>query len=410
MSETVAVKQQLTQAVLQNKALSKTGLQERLFAHAFTQLVYPQIWEDPEIDMQALDIKPDHNLVCIASGGCNIMSYLMRQPASITAVDLSPAHVALNKLKLVAAKHSPNYQTFYNFFGQAADPVNPNVYDIYFRPHLDKTTNAYWNSRKGLTGRKIDMFANGFYRYGLLGKFIRSVHAFTKLYGVDLSEFTECRTPDEQKRFFKIKIEPIFESRFLKFIVNNRISLFGLGIPPQQYEALASVANGDIMAVLKERTRSLMCDFPLKENYFAWQAFAGRYNADGTGPVPPYLKIENLSILRKTADRVDVRNESLTKYLSTVPACSKNGYVLLDAQDWMTDDQLADLWGQITRTATPKARVIFRTAGISSILPGRVPDKILCHWDYLEEQSEELNQKDRSAIYGGFHIYEFKGN
>ena len=38
-------------------------------------------------------------------------------------------------------------------------------------------------------------------------------------------------------------------------------------------------------------------------------------------------------------------------------------YVLLDAQDWMTDEQLNELWSEITRTARPDARVIFRTAG-----------------------------------------------
>jgi S-adenosylmethionine-diacylglycerol 3-amino-3-carboxypropyl transferase len=79
--------------------------------------------------------------------------------------------------------------------------------------------------------------------------------------------------------------------------------------------------------------------------------------------------------------------------------------VLLDAQDWMTDQQLNDLWCEITRTARPDARVIFRTAAEPSLLPGRVDDDVLAHWQYKAEQSRDLTRRDRSAIYGGFHLY-----
>ncbi|MCK5748642.1 MAG: DUF3419 family protein, partial [Oricola sp.] len=105
MSDTLTVQEQLGAAVHQNFALSKTGLLERVFSRAFNGLVYPQIWEDPDVDMAALDLAPDEDLFCIASGGCNAMSYLTARPASVTAVDLSPAHVALLRLKAAAAQH-----------------------------------------------------------------------------------------------------------------------------------------------------------------------------------------------------------------------------------------------------------------------------------------------------------------
>jgi ABC-type molybdate transport system ATPase subunit len=66
--------------------LSTEGLLEILFTLAFKGLVYPQIWEDPEIDMEALALTPDCQVVAIASGGSNILSYLTAQPGRITAV------------------------------------------------------------------------------------------------------------------------------------------------------------------------------------------------------------------------------------------------------------------------------------------------------------------------------------
>ena len=79
--------------------------------------------------------------------------------------------------------------------------------------------------------------------------------------------------------------------------------------------------------------------------------------------------------------------------------------MLLDAQDWMTDGQLNALWTEITRTAAPGARVIFRTAAEQSLLPGRLSPALLDQWRYEEDASRDYSARDRSAIYGGFHLY-----
>ena len=50
---------------------SRAGMLERRFTLAFKRLVYPQIWEDPVVDMKTLDIGPGHEVIAIASGGCN---------------------------------------------------------------------------------------------------------------------------------------------------------------------------------------------------------------------------------------------------------------------------------------------------------------------------------------------------
>ncbi len=65
-------------------------------------------------------------------------------------------------------------------------------------------------------------------------------------------------------------------------------SLYGLGIPPAQYEALAG--GRDMGAVLRDRVERLACGFSLSDNYFAWQAFGRAYARDASGPLPPYLQ------------------------------------------------------------------------------------------------------------------------
>ncbi|WP_287368813.1 DUF3419 family protein, partial [Mesorhizobium sp.] len=106
-------------AVYQNRPLSKAGLSERLFALLFSGLVYPQIWEDPDVDIDAMQLGQGHRVVTIASGGCNILAYLTRSPERIDAVDLNAAHIALNRMKLEAVRHLPSQGDLFRFFGAA---------------------------------------------------------------------------------------------------------------------------------------------------------------------------------------------------------------------------------------------------------------------------------------------------
>jgi S-adenosylmethionine-diacylglycerol 3-amino-3-carboxypropyl transferase len=395
----------LGKAVYQNRALSKAGLSERLFTLLFSGLVYPQIWEDPDIDMEAMELAEGHRIVTIASGGCNALAYLTRSPARIDAVDLNTAHIALNKMKLAAVRHLPSQADLLRFFGGVGHAHNPAAYDRFIAPNLDPVTRAYWERRNWRGKRRIAVFEKNFYQTGLLGFFITMGHRAAKLYGVDPSRIMEARTLRDQRRFFEEYLAPLFDRRLLRWATARKASLFGLGIPPAQYDSLITSGDGTMANVLSVRLEKLACHFPLKNNYFAWQAFARRYPELGEARLPAYLEPLNYETIRRNAGRVVVRHANFTELLAGKGAASVDRYILLDAQDWMTDDQLNALWTEITRTAAIGARVIFRTAAEPSLLPGRVSAVLLDQWTYAQEQSLDLSARDRSAIYGGFHLY-----
>ena len=126
-------------------------------------------------------------------------------------------------------------------------------------------------------------------------------------------------------------------------------------------------------------------------------------------PLPPYLQRGNWPVMQQRIGRLDMRHANMVDYLAGSDAGSHDRYVLLDAQDWMDDRQLNQLWAQITRTARPGARVLFRTAAEPSLLPGRLADDLAARWTYHAEKSADLTARDRSSIYGGVHLYEFAG-
>ncbi|RWH41775.1 MAG: DUF3419 family protein [Mesorhizobium sp.] len=392
-------------AVYQNRALSKDGISERLFAFLFSGLVYPQIWEDPEIDIDAMQLGAGHRVVTIASGGCNILAYLTRSPARIDAVDLNAAHIALNRMKLEAVRHLPSQGDLFRFFGAADTSHNSKAYDRFIAPHLDPVSRHYWERRNWRGRRRIAVFDRNFYQTGLLGLFIAMGHRVAKLFGVDPAGIMKAENIGEQRRFFNEELAPVFDKKLLRWATSRKASLFGLGIPPAQYDSLITSGDGSMASVLKARLEKLASDFPLKNNYFAWQAFARRYPQPGEAALPAYLEQRNYRTIRANTERVAIHHANLIKFLAGKDAGSVDRFVLLDAQDWMTDDLLNDLWTEITRTASVGARVIFRTAAEPSLLPGRVSSSLLDQWRYEAEASREFSARDRSAIYGGFHLY-----
>lgn len=401
---TVQPKNIISNAVVRKEASTKDKLLDKAFAFAFNGLVYAQIWEDPVVDMEGLAIEPDSRVMCIASGSCNALSYLTANPAQVTAVDLNRAHVALGQLKITAVKHLPSYDRFRRFFAHADHGENTAVYKTMIAPHLDPVSRKYWETRD-ITGRKrISYFTKGLYKKGLLGNFIGVAHIFAKLYKIDLTKLLKAETLEEQRAVFETELAPVFDKKFVRWVTDQPASLFGLGIPPAQFEELAG--DERMAEVLRRRLEKLACDFEIKDNYFAWQAFGRGYDRDEAATLPPYLQRENWGTMRERIDRLDVKRANMVQWIGDQEEGSMDRFVLLDAQDWMNDAQLDELWGLITRASRPGARVLFRTAAEPSLLPGRLDDAILSKWRYLEEQSADLTSRDRSSIYGGVHLYE----
>ena len=394
-------------AVVRKDAKAGDKLLDRAFALAFKGLVYAQIWEDPVVDMDGLEIGPGMRMMCIASGSCNALSYLTADPAEVVAVDLNRAHVALGKLKIAAIRNLPGYDRFRRFFAEADHQENRAIYRTMIAPHLDAESRKYWESRD-LTGRKrISHFTRGIYRQGLLGGFIGIAHLAAKFYRIDLARVLRAATLAEQRAIFEAELAPVFDKAFMRWLTDHPASLFGLGIPPAQYQALAG--DEKMAVVLKRRLEKLACDFPVDDNYFAWQAFGRGYDRTVGAPLPPYLQRSNWPVMQQRIGRLDMRHANMVDYLAGCDAGSHDRYVLLDAQDWMDDRQLNQLWAQITRTARPGARVLFRTAAEPSLLPGRLADDLAARWTYHAQTSADLTARDRASIYGGVHLYEFAG-
>jgi S-adenosylmethionine-diacylglycerol 3-amino-3-carboxypropyl transferase len=403
---------ELTNVVIHKKPWSLQGALERLFAFWFDGLVYNQIWEDPRVDIEGLRLDEDSRILTISSGGCNILNYLTVQPRSIVAVDVNTSHLALTRLKLAAVEHLPNHDALFRFFGRADDDLNLDHYERYLRDRLDDQTRQFWEGgswvRQKFFRPRIEFFSRNLYNFGSMGLFIRFAHGLAGMKKVDTREFLTASTRYERELLYQQYCEPVLNSIPVKMLAKLPFLLHALGVPPAQLERIKIEEGRDLLSVYQARIKRLLCDFPLEDNYFAWQAFARCYDTVECRAIPDYLKADYFPILKSNVHRIRTHFSDLTAFLRMQPDCSLNRFVFLDAQDWMTADQINALWTQVARVGSPGSRIMFRTGASEPVVETTLTTHLRAKFYYEKELSQDLFRRDRSAIYGGVHVYEMR--
>jgi S-adenosylmethionine-diacylglycerol 3-amino-3-carboxypropyl transferase len=396
--------QLIADAVRNSRGQDESTVWDRLFSFWFRRLVYTQIWEDPEADLAALQLPLGSTIVTISSGGCNALSYLTAQPAQVYAVDLNEAHLSLLKLKLAGIRALSGYAEFWQFFGAAVSPANSELYRNRLRPILDADTRAYWDKRNIIGRSRYRYFTNGFYRHGMLGRFIGLAHLLARFARIDLAALLNGK-PDAPERVQSLdRLHRLFHSPLARLITDTPALLFSLGIPPRQRALLGGGAP--LNEVLHERLLRLINGHPNETNYFAWQALNRSYPGPGDRCLPPYLQRGQFDRMRNGAGLIIPVHANLRLFLERLPAREIDAVVLLDSQDWMAPEEIRALWNAIDRAGRDNVRVIFRTAGKQSPLEGPELAPLRQVWRRDEERSAIGFERDRSGIYGGFHCYE----
>jgi S-adenosylmethionine-diacylglycerol 3-amino-3-carboxypropyl transferase len=395
--------QLIADAVRNSRGEAEATVWDRLFAFWFRRLVYTQIWEDPVADLAALRLPLGSTIVTISSGGCNALSYLTAQPAQVYAVDLNEAHLSLLKLKLAGIRACSSYAEFWQFFGEAASPSNTGLYRERLRPMLDAEARAYWDKRNVIGRPRHAYFTDGFYRHGMLGRFIGLAHLLAKFAGIDLSALLNGK-PDAPQRIEALnRLDRLFHGSLARLITGTPALLFSLGIPPQQRALLGG--GEPLNEVLHQRLLRLINGHPNETNYFAWQALHRGYAGPGDRCLPPYLQACQFERMRNGAGLIIPVHANLRLFLESLPAREVDAVILLDSQDWMAPEEIRSLWNAIDRTGSDNVRVIFRTAGVESPLENAELASLRQIWRRDEERSAVGFAQDRSGIYGGFHCY-----
>jgi S-adenosylmethionine-diacylglycerol 3-amino-3-carboxypropyl transferase len=380
-------------------------LHARLFAFlADRSLLFNACWEDPAVDREALEIRPDHRILAISSAGCNVLDYALAGPREIHAVDANPRQTALLELKMAGIRRL-DQDTFFSVFGEGRLPGFGRIYRDRLRGDLSPFAREFWDRRfRWFEGRRP---GDSFYWHGLSGLFARMVRVYARTRpGLRraLEALLDAPDLDEQRRIFDEQVEPRLWSRGIEWALGRSAVLSLLGIPEGQKGIIEAERPGGIAAHVRESVRRVFRDVPVRTNYF-WAVYVrGRYSRSCC---PSYLRPAGFERLRAgLVDRIRPLTCTVTEFLRSRPE-PIDRFVLLDHMDWLADrrpDALAEEWRWILARSAPGARVIVRSGAVRPAFIGRLPDRLV----FRADLAGELHRRDRVGTYGSFHIAEVR--
>lgn len=386
-------------------------LHNRLFSGLYQRnLLYNTCWEDPALDIEALELRPDSEVLVIASAGCNALDYALEGPRAVHAVDANPRQIALLDLK-IAGIRALDWDDFFLLFGHGRHPGWKNLYRERLRPLLPEASQRIWDRK----GRWFQHRAGtrSFYYHGLSGVVARSVVTSLRLrrkLWSWLEALFAASSVERQRQIYDEHIGPALIGKQLGWLLNRQVTMSMLGVPWPQREAIRlEHPEEGVAGFVRACLKAVFRDLPLRDNYF-WSLYMnGRYREDCC---PRYLSRDGFARLKAgLVDRVHAHVDTVTGFLRRDQPMDVNRFVLLDHMDWMSHSFPADLaeeWDAIIARARPGSRILWRSGA-------REPDfletvrmhdgsplrpRLRLHADW----AETLHQRDRVHTYASFHI------
>jgi len=80
------------------------------------KILFNCAWEDPRLDLEALKLTEEDNILIITTAGCNVLSLALNSPKHIYSIDRNICQNALLELKIAAIREF-DYSTFWKLFG-----------------------------------------------------------------------------------------------------------------------------------------------------------------------------------------------------------------------------------------------------------------------------------------------------
>lgn len=366
-----------------------------------SNLIYNCAWEDPRIDRELLRLDSASKVVMITSAGCNVLDYLIDNPAEIHAIDVNYRQNALLELKmaLIARDH---YDDLFEMFGIGSHPQYKSVYAS-VRHVLSEPAQKFWDRRISFFDPKS--LKKSFYYHGtsgiaawVMGNSLFRLKPNIKNFALAL---LDAQSLEDQTAAWE-KIESEVWTGFIDWLVRQPALMTLLGVPRPQIKLIQDSHPGGLSGFVKDKLRHVFTELPMADNYF-WRAYiTGSYTFTCC---PNYLRRIYQTQLRARLPRVSTCTTTISNFLREHPG-QYSHYILLDHQDWLAAHDTAALreeWELIFNNSRPGTKILMRSAGLDvDFIPADIRARLCFH----PELTTKLHTLDRVGTYGSTHFAE----
>ena len=357
------------------------------------QIRYSQVWEDHLLLEKGLEIIPEDDILSVASAGCNVLALLLHEPKSITAIDMSPAQIALVQLKLEGIREL-SHPEFACLIGVRDGYDRWQLYQK-IRKALPTDCRKFWDQRR------IEI-ETGVIHCGRFEKYIRIPMAkfLPRVWSSDLVErLLTSSSLEVQAKIFEEEADiPEFAEMFRWY--SDREMLARHGRDPAQFKYVGEM---DVGKYFLNRLRYAFTHIPMRGNFYMEFFLTSRYRDLEQGP--PYLQPTFFNRLKGLIDRVTVVHGELERYLYSVPKHMFSKANLSDIFEYTSEEQTEKLLTVMAQRFRPHGRLAYWNLLVSRSRPESLKDQLIP----LSEKAESLSRRDRVWFYNAFRIEEIIG-
>ncbi len=353
----------------------------------FSTIRYAQVWEDADILLEGLDVRPGDVCVSIASAGDNALALLTKDPSRVVALDLSPAQLACLELRVAAYKTLASAELL-ELVGSRPSTRRTELYRR-CRSALGAATRAFWDAR----GAGIEQ------GIGSLGKFERYFALFrTRVLPLVHSrarvrELLAPHTLDERRQFYCDHWDT-WRWRLLFRLFFSRSVMGRLGRDP----AFFRYVETDVAASILARTRHALTELDPSDNPYVHWILTGTHGAS----LPCALRAEHFEIIRSRLHRLEWHCLSVEEFLDTSSGQSFDRFNLSDLFEYVSVDHYHHLLESIIRCSRHGARLAYW----NMLAPRRRPEHLANRLRPLDDLASRLHGADRAFFYSAFRVEE----
>jgi S-adenosylmethionine-diacylglycerol 3-amino-3-carboxypropyl transferase len=350
-------------------------------------LRYAQCWEDADILLEALDIRPGDVCLSVASAGDNALAMLAQGPARVIAVDVSPAQLACLELR-VAAYRRLRHQEMLELIGSLPSVRRGELYRR-CRTALSPGARRFWDGRPAAVLRGI----------GHAGRFERYFTVFRAcvlplIHPKDRVDRLLQGGPRERREALYRDEWDTWRWRLLFRMFFSRVVMARLGRDPTCFRYV----DGHVAGRLIERVRhGLTVLNPVENPYLQW-ILTGRHGA----ALPYALRPENFDRIRDGLDRLEWRCGPVEDFLEACDDGAIDRFNLSDVFEYMSVDRYHELLERVLRAGRRGGRLAYWNMLVERRRPAHLADRLRPS----TELSRRLHERDKAFFYAAFIVEE----
>jgi S-adenosylmethionine-diacylglycerol 3-amino-3-carboxypropyl transferase len=361
----------------------------------FSRIRYAQVWEDADILVEALDVRPTDTVVSISSAGDNALALLGAGAGRVVTLDLNPSQLACLELRVAAYRELSHAELLVLMGSRPGTAEVRAALYARCRGRLSLAVRAFWDGQpESVTGG-----------IGAPGKFENYFRLFrTRVLPLvhgrkTIQALLRGGTLAERERFYEERWNT-WRWRLLFKVFFSRFMMGRLGRDP----AFFKYVEGSVAERILERTRHALVALNPAENPYLHWILTGKHGE----ALPWALRRENFEKIRSRLDRLEWHELTLEAFLARERAADTGAvkpvmkFNLSDIFEYMSEENTAAILVSLAEASAPGGRLAYW----NMLAPRRRPASLAARLRPLDGLARELFERDKAFFYSAFIVEE----